>query len=187
MRAAVTRNVRDTYVVGHDAKSDMQVCSGITYHLVEQDRQDGLFPGMINLYPRGISAWNVCARAAWWKLQGGSILRRGFKFTESYLDTVWRSKPRGVRGANIVHNFQLFGPYFLRSHHLFGIEPYVYIDGTLAEYFGSYEVFDTAQIDRSTIRRVFDIERDGYSHCRQIVVMSAVGGQYHPALQNAGG
>jgi glycosyltransferase involved in cell wall biosynthesis len=78
-----------------------------------------------------------------------------------------------VRGANIVNNFQLFGPYFLRSHHLFAKEPHVYMDGTLDEYFGSYEVFDTAQIDRSTIGRVFDIKREGYSHCCQIVVMSA--------------
>jgi hypothetical protein len=35
MRAAVTRDVRDTYVVGRDAKSDIQVFSGITYHLAE--------------------------------------------------------------------------------------------------------------------------------------------------------
>jgi glycosyltransferase involved in cell wall biosynthesis len=173
MRAAVTRDARNTYVVGCDAKTDIRVFSGSTHHLAEQGRQDGLFAGMINLYPRGISAWNVYARAAWWKLQGRSIQRSGFKFTESYLDTIWRNKLRGVQSANIVNNFQLFGPYFLRSYHLFGIEPYVYIDGTLDEYFGSYEGFDTSEIDRSTIRRAFDIEREGYALCRQIVVMSA--------------
>lgn len=37
-----------TYVVGCDAKSDIRVFSGITYHLAVQGVQDGLLNGMVN-------------------------------------------------------------------------------------------------------------------------------------------
>ena len=151
MLGAVTRDGRPTYVVGCDAKEDIRVFSGTTYHLAEQGTQDGLIAGMINLYPRGIRAWRIYARAGWWKLQGGSFRRSGFKFTEHYLDAIWAHKLQGLRGASLINNFQLFGPYFLRCHGSFGIEPYVYIDGTLNEYFDGYELFELAEIDKSTI------------------------------------
>ena len=40
-----------TYVVGCDAKSDIRVFSGITYHLAVQGVQDGLLNGMVNSIP----------------------------------------------------------------------------------------------------------------------------------------
>jgi hypothetical protein len=33
--------------------------------------QDGLLTAMANLYPRGIGAWRLYARAGWRKLRGG--------------------------------------------------------------------------------------------------------------------
>lgn len=161
-----------TYVVGCDAKSDIRVFSGITYHLAKQGVQDGLLTGMVNLYPRGIGAWRVYARAGWWKLSGGLRGRQGFKFTDGFLDGIWKSRLPALQGSTVINNFQVFGSYFLRSHEAFGILPYSYIDGTLGEYFGDYQAFDAADVDETAMRQALSVEREGYASCRKIVVMS---------------
>jgi glycosyltransferase involved in cell wall biosynthesis len=161
-----------TYVVGCDAKSDIRVFSGTTYHLAMQGVQDGLLTGMVNLYPRGTHAWRAYARAGWWKLKGGFTGRSGFKFTDGFLDAIWRRNLPVLGGSKIVNNFQLFGSHFQRSYRTFGIEPYFYIDGTLGEYFSDYRLFDTAKIDETAIRQALTIEREGYASCCKIVVMS---------------
>src|SRR5271169_3528993 len=148
---------RRTYVVGCDAKSDTRVFSGTTYHLAVQGVQDGLFTGMVNLFPRGIHAWGVYARAGWWKLKGGFSGRSGFKFTDGFLDAIWRRNLPVLAGSKIVNNFQLFGSHFLRSYRTFGIEPYFYIDSTLGEYFSDYRLFDTATIDETAISQALTI------------------------------
>jgi glycosyltransferase involved in cell wall biosynthesis len=167
-----------TYVVGCDAKSDIRVFSGITYHLAMQGVQDGLLTGMVNLYPRGIHAWSAYARAGWWKLKGGFGGRSGFKFTDGFLDTVWRRNLPALKGSKVINNFQLFGSHFLRSYQSFGIEPYFYIDGTLVEYFGDYRLFDTAKIDEIAIRQALIIEREGFASSHKIVVMSKRSADY---------
>jgi glycosyltransferase involved in cell wall biosynthesis len=146
--------------------------SGTTYHLAEQGVQDGVFSGMVNLFPRGVGAWSIYARAGWWKLKGGLGGRNGFKFTDSYLGAIWRRNLPALAGSRIVNNFQLFGSRFLRSYTSFGIEPCLYIDGTLKEYFNGYSAFDTAGIEQAVVRRALVIEREGYENCRKIVVMS---------------
>ncbi len=161
-----------TYVVGCDVKRDIRVFSGTTYHLANQGVEDGLLTGMINLYPKGIGAWRVYAKAGLWKLRGGFRGRHGFKFTDGYLDSIWKRSLPALKGATIINNFQLFGSFFLQSHRAFGIEPYLYIDGTLNEYFGSYRAFDTAKVDETAMRRALKLEREGYASCRKIVVMS---------------
>jgi glycosyltransferase involved in cell wall biosynthesis len=161
-----------TYLVGCDAKNDIRVFSGTTYHLAQQGIQDGLLTGMLNLYPRGIAAWPVYARAGWWKLNGGLRGRRGFKYTDIYLDGIWKHGLVALQGSRVINNFQLFGEYFLSEHERLGIEPYVYIDGTLNEYFGSYRAFDTAEIEEGVMQRAYAIERAGYASCRNVVVMS---------------
>jgi glycosyltransferase involved in cell wall biosynthesis len=163
---------RNAYLVGCDAKSDTRVFSGTTYHLAEQGLQDRVFAGMMNLFPRGAHAWNIYARAGWWKLKGGFGGRHGFKFTNGFLDAIWRRNLPVLAGSRVVNNFQLFGPHFLRSYRSFGIDPYFYIDGTLREYFKGYSAFDTAGIDQAVMRRALLIEREGYEYCRKIVVMS---------------
>jgi glycosyltransferase involved in cell wall biosynthesis len=163
---------RRTYVVGCDAKSDIRVFSGSSYHLAVQGMEDGLFTGMVNLFPRGIHAWGVYARAGWWKLKGGFGGRSGFKFTDGFLDAIWRHNLPVLAGSKVVNNFQLFGSHFLRSYRTFDIEPYSYIDGTLSEYFCSYGAFDTTEVDETTMRRALAVEREGYASCRKIVVMS---------------
>ena len=165
-------NEPNTYLVGCDAKSDIRVFSGSTYHLAEQGMQDGVFTGMVNLYPRGIHGWRVYARAGWWKLKGGFSGRRGFKFTDGFLDTIWRRNLPILNGSKVINNFQLFGSHFLYSYRSFGIEPYFYIDGTLKEYFSTYGAFDTGKMDETAMRRAFVIEREGYATCHKIVVMS---------------
>jgi glycosyltransferase involved in cell wall biosynthesis len=172
MQQASSSASRRTYVVGCDAKRDIRVFSGTTYHLAVQGVQDRLLTGMVNLYPRGIHAWPAYTRAGWWKLKGGFSGRGGFKFTDGFLDAIWRRNLPVLAGSNIINNFQLFGSHFLHSHRSFGIEPYFYIDGTLSEYFGSYGAFDTAEVDETAMRRAFDVEREGYASCRKIVVMS---------------
>jgi glycosyltransferase involved in cell wall biosynthesis len=163
---------RRAYLVGCDAKSDIRVFSGTTYYLAQQGVQDGLFTGMVNLYPRGIHAWGAYARAGWWKLLGGIRGRRGFKYTDRFLDVLWRDKLPALRNSILINNFQLFGSRFLQSHQAFGIEPYFYIDGTLDEYFGSYRPFDTAKFDDKEMRQALAVEREGYASCSKIVVMS---------------
>lgn len=163
---------RGTYVVGCDAKQDIRVFSGSTYHLAKQGVEDGLLTGMVNLYPRGVDAWRVFARAGLWKLSGGLRGRHGFKFTDGYLESIWKRSLPGLKGARVVNNFQLFGSYFFQSHQTFGIEPYFYIDGTLDEYFGNYRLFDTANIDETAMRSALALERVGYASSRKVVVMS---------------
>jgi glycosyltransferase involved in cell wall biosynthesis len=161
-----------TYVVGCDAKQDIRVFSGTTYHLAEQGVEDGLLSGMMNLYPRGLGAWRVYARAGWWKLCGGIHGRSGFKFTDGFLDGIWKHGLPALKDSIVINNFQLFGTHFLHSYRAFGIEPYFYIDGTLDEYFGNYRQFDTAEIDVTAIQHALAVERAGYWSCRKIVVMS---------------
>lgn len=162
-----------TYLVGCDGKDDLRVFSGSTYHLALQGVQDGVLTAMVNLYPRGMGAWRIYARAGWWKLRGGIRGRYGFKFTDGFLDGIWQRALPALRGSTVINNFQLFGRHFLRCHRAFDITPYCYIDGTLAEYFDGYRDFDTARIDRQAMDQALAAERDGYAACRKIVVMSA--------------
>lgn len=172
MQPASRPNGPCTYVVGCDFKSDMRVFSGSTYHLALAGVEAGLLGGMVNLYPRGVRAWPVYARAGWWRLSGGLRGRYGFKFTDGYLDGIWKRGLPALRGSRVINNFQLFGSRFLQCHEAFGIVPYFYIDATLAEYFASYRAFDTAQIDEAAMRQGLAAERDGYAACRKVVVMS---------------
>lgn len=160
------------FVVGCDVKQDIRVFSGSTYHLAQQGVEDGVLTGMVNLYPRGIAAWQVYARAGWWKLLGGIRGRHGFTYTDEYLDGIWKQGLPALRDSIVINNFQLFGAHFLGAHRAFGIEPYFYIDGTLDEYFNSYRSFDTAKIDERAMHRALTLEPDGYACCRKIVVMS---------------
>ena len=171
------------YVIGCDAKSDIRVFSGITYHLANQGVQDGLLTGMVNLYPRGIGAWQVYARAGWWKLSGGLRRRQGFKFTDAFLDGIWKRRLPALQGSTVINNFQVFGSYFLRSHEAFGVLPYSYIDGTLGEYFRDYRAFDAAGV-RTAIRQAIAVEREGYASCRKIVVMSKRTAEYIACYYN---
>ena len=77
--------------------------SGSTYHLALAGVEAGVLAGMVNLYPRGVEAWPVYARAGWWRLSGGLRGRYGFKFTDGYLDGIWK---RGLRGAARVQGYQ---------------------------------------------------------------------------------
>jgi glycosyltransferase involved in cell wall biosynthesis len=167
-----------TYLVGCDAKRDIRVFSGSTYHLAAQGVQDGLFTGMVNLFPRGIHAWGVYAGAGWWKLKGGFSGRSGFKFTDSFLDAIWRRNLPVLKGSKIVNNFQLFGSHFLQNYRTFGIEPYFYIDATLGEYFRDYRFFDTAKIDETAISQALTLEREGFASSHKVVVMSKRSADY---------
>ena len=162
-----------TYLVGCDSKNDIRVFSGITYHLALQGVQDGVLTAMVNLYPRGVRASAIYARAGLWKLRGGIRGRHGFKFTNGFLDGIWKRGLPALRGSTVINNFQLFGSNFLRFHSAFGITPYCYIDGTLGEYFGNYRDFDAAaQIDDTSLGQALDVERDGYAVSRKVLVMS---------------
>jgi glycosyltransferase involved in cell wall biosynthesis len=167
-----------TYVVGCDFRSDIRVFSGITYHLALEGVEAGVLAGMVNLYPRGVRAWPVYARAGWWRLSGGLLGRYGFKFTDGYLDGIWKRGLPALQGSRVINNFQLFGSRFLERHEAFGIVPYFYIDATLAEYLGSYRAFDTAEIDDSAMQQGLAAERDGYAACRKLVVMSKRTAEY---------
>jgi glycosyltransferase involved in cell wall biosynthesis len=172
MQQALPSARRRIYVIGFDVKRDIRVFSGSTYHLAKQGVEDGLLTGMINLYPKGVGAWQIYAKAGLWKLGGGLRGRHGFKFIDGYLETIWKRTLPTLQGATIINNFQLFGSFFLRSHRAFEIDPYLYIDGTLDEYFGDYGAFDTAIIDETTMRDARALEREGYASCHKIVVMS---------------
>jgi glycosyltransferase involved in cell wall biosynthesis len=166
------------YVVGCDCRNDIRVFSGSTYHLALEGVEAGLLTGMVNLYPRGLAGWPVYARAGWWRLSGGLRGRYGFKFTDGYLDGIWKRGLPALQGSRVINNFQLFGSRFLERHEAFGIVPYFYIDATLAEYLGSYRAFDTAEIDDSAMQQGLAAERDGYAACRKLVVMSKRTAEY---------
>jgi glycosyltransferase involved in cell wall biosynthesis len=169
----VARASSPAYLVACDPhRGDVEVFSGITYHLALEGVRDGLIAGMLNLRPRGIRHWRIYVRAALWKLAGGVRGRPGFKFTDEYLDWAWRRTLPVLRGSSVINNFQLFGSHFLSRHRDFAITPYSYIDGTLEEYFRTYKAFDTADIEEQTIARALSAERENYAACRRIVTMS---------------
>jgi glycosyltransferase involved in cell wall biosynthesis len=172
MQQAAVPGRPNTYLVGCDVKQDIRVFSGITYHLAQEGVEDGLFTGMVNLFPRGIHAWRVYARAGWRRLRGGIHGHHGFKYTDGFLDGLWKHGLPALRDSIVINNFQLFGSHFLKSHRAFGIEPYSYIDGTLHEYFGDYRGFDTSKFDETEMRQALAVEREGYASCSKIVVMS---------------
>ena len=87
-----------TYIVGCDFRCDIRVFSGITYHLALEGMEAGLLTGMVNLYPRGVGAWPVYARAGLWRLSGGVRGRYGFKYTDG--------PPRGHPRENWTCAFQ---------------------------------------------------------------------------------
>jgi glycosyltransferase involved in cell wall biosynthesis len=178
MRQASPSARSRTYVVGCDAKTNIRVFSGTTYHLALQGVEDGLFTGMVNLFPHGIRAWGIYLRAGLWKLKGGGARRSGFKFTDDFLDAIWRRNLPILKGSKIINNFQLFGSHFLRSYRCFGIEPYFYIDSTLGEYFRDYRLFDTANIDESTVNQALTIEGEGFAISPKIMVMSKRSADY---------
>jgi glycosyltransferase involved in cell wall biosynthesis len=168
MQNASQRARCPTYLVGCDFKQDIRLVSGITYHLAQQGVADGLLTGMRNLYPRSLGNWQVLARGSVWKLSG----RHGFKYTDGFLDGVWRHALPSLRASTVINNFQLFGSHFHQNYRAFGIEPYFYIDGTLDEYFHNYRAFDTAKIEETVINEALAVEREGYAICPKIVVMS---------------
>jgi glycosyltransferase involved in cell wall biosynthesis len=179
MQQPVPPSAPRVYVVGCDAKQDIRVFSGITYHLANQGVEDGLLTGMVNLYPRGIRGCGVYARAGWWKLRGGIHGRHGFIFTDGYLDSIWKRTLRTLQDSIVINNFQLFGSYFRQFHRTFGIAPYTYIDTTLGELFANYGSFDHyADIEETTISEALDIEREGYAIAHKIVVMSKRSADY---------
>jgi glycosyltransferase involved in cell wall biosynthesis len=121
-----------------------------------------------------MGAWPIYAAAVWWKLNRRDPLRRkGFKFTDTYLDALWKRNLPSLGGAAVVSNFQVYGPYFMRSHGAFGVEPYLYIDGSLHEYFDHYGPFEAAEIDDNARLRALEFERESYAAVRKIVVMNA--------------
>jgi glycosyltransferase involved in cell wall biosynthesis len=150
------------------------VFSGSTYHLALAGVEAGVLAGMFNLYPRIVGGWPVFLRAGLWKLSG----RYGFKFTDQYLDGVWKRGLQALRGCSIINNFQLFGSRFLQCYEAFDIAPYFYIDASLEEYFGYYRPFDTAGIGEAAMRQAVAAERNGYAACRKLVVMSRRTGDY---------
>jgi glycosyltransferase involved in cell wall biosynthesis len=168
MARALRSNESRTYVVGCDFKSDIRVFSGSTYHIALAGVEAGVLAGMVNLYPRLVSAWPVFLRAGWWKLSG----RHGFKLTDGYLDGIWKRGLSALRGCKVINNFQLFGSRFLQCHEAFDIVPYFYIDASLGEYFSYYRPFDTAKFDEAAMLQAMASERDGYAACRKLVVMS---------------
>ena len=161
---------RCTYLVGCDSKQDIRVFSGSTYHLAQQGVEDGLLTGMMNLHPQGVGDWRVFVRAGLWKLRGSRA--RGFKFTDGYLDGIWKRGLPALRDSIVINNFQLFGSHFVKSHRAFGVEPYFYIDGTLDEWFSSYRAYDAAKFDETVVRQALVVEQEGYASSRKIVVMS---------------
>jgi glycosyltransferase involved in cell wall biosynthesis len=160
------------FVVGCDTKSDIRVFSGSTYYLALQGVRDGLLTGMINLYPKGPSAWPIYAKAGWWRLGGFRSRRHGFRFTDQYQDAVWKRHLPALRGSAVINNFQVFGPHFLRSHGSFGISPYAYVDATLSELFNDYRPYEASVFDEATIQHAIAAERRSYASCRKVVVMS---------------
>jgi glycosyltransferase involved in cell wall biosynthesis len=172
MRRVSAPDGKRTYVVGCDHQNDIRVFSGSTYHLALEGVKAGLLTGMVNLHPRGIGGWPVYARAAWWRYRGALRGRYGFKFTDRYLDGIWKRGLPALRESRVINNFQLFGPRFLERHEVFDIAPYFYIDASLGEYFGEYRDFDTAHIDGAAMRHALAAERLGYAVCRKLMVMS---------------
>src|SRR4029077_6670489 len=114
---------RCTYLVGCDVKQDIRVFSGSTYHLAQQGVEDGLLTGMMNLHPQGVGDWGGFLRAGLWKLRGSR--GRGFKFTDGFLDGIWKRGLPALRDSIVINNFQLFGSNFGQSNQDSGLGPYV--------------------------------------------------------------
>jgi glycosyltransferase involved in cell wall biosynthesis len=116
----------------------------------------------------------VQVKGALWKL--ARMLRgqksKGFKFTNAYLDEVWPKYIEAVAGTTLVNNFQMYGREFGKRRKKLDIGAYLYIDGTLTEYFETYAHYEVAEIDPSTRQRAIEIEREDYHSADGIIAMS---------------
>ena len=148
--------------------------SGITFHMTCAGLAARQLEGCFSLYSAEKPLRSLQIRGALWKLarklQGHKT--SGFKFTSDYLDQVWPRYIEGVAGTTLVNNFQLYGGQFLKRYKSLGIAPYFYIDGTLADYFESYDDFDVADIDPWTRQHAIEVEREGYHAAAGITAMS---------------
>jgi len=148
--------------------------SGTTFHMACAGLATGQLEGCFSLYSAEKPLRSLQVRGALWKLARKLKGQKtsGFKFTSDYLDQVWPKYIEGVAGATLINNFQLYGRQFLKRYKSLAIAPYFYIDGTLAEYFESYDEFDVADIDPWTRRHAVEVEQEGYHAAAGIVAMS---------------
>jgi glycosyltransferase involved in cell wall biosynthesis len=148
--------------------------SGSTYHLARAGVSIKKLEGCFSLYSGAKPARSVQVKGALWKL--ARMLRgqksKGFKFTNAYLDEVWPKYIEAVAGTTLVNNFQMYGREFGKRRKKLDIGAYLYIDGTLTEYFETYAHYEVAEIDPSTRQRAIEIEREDYHSADGIIAMS---------------
>jgi glycosyltransferase involved in cell wall biosynthesis len=153
--------------------------SGITYHLARAGLASRHLEGCFSLYSGQKPPRAVQIRGALWR--AARMLRRqkmrGFKFTADYLDAVWPRYLRDLAGATVISNFQLYSRHFLKRRKALDIGAWYYIDGTLTEYFESYDDFEVADIDPDTRQRALALEQEGYDSADGIVAFSRLTAQ----------
>jgi glycosyltransferase involved in cell wall biosynthesis len=163
------------FVVGQAiAESLERSFSGTTLHLAQAGMASGTLEGCFSLYARDRPDNVLRGIGALWKLSRYALRRKpdGFKFSEAGLDYLWRKNIRHLAGTSLLNNFQLYGGWYHDHCAHYGIGTNYYIDGTLSEYFESYESMDTSNLDRSTQAAALAMEQAGYKTADRIIVMS---------------
>ena len=156
------------------SRSLQESFSGSTYNLAKAGIASRTLEGMVSLYSGSAPDRGLQLRGLTWKLGKRIRFQRssGFKFSASYLKSVWPPHVEALAGTALINNFQNFGPDFHKRRRDLDIGAYFYIDGTLSEYFETYAEYDTANIDSSTAEEAIAMEKEGYADADGIVVMS---------------
>ena len=152
-----------------------QSFSGSTHYFAAAGIEAGVFEGAMGfVYPeQWQNAWaNV--RGAVWKagLKAQGKRTSGFKFSKPYLDLAWRRVMPALRGVDVVSNFQIVSPLFMKQRRRIDAGLHFFIDGTLHEYFEGYSQFEAGNVDTGIVAKAMEIERLGYQDADSIVAMS---------------
>lgn len=148
--------------------------SGSSYYLARAGMAIGVFDGIFAAQSEVRRDLPLKAQAALWKASRKIRGQKagGFKFSRDFQDRIWKENMEYVAGCDIIDNCQTRGVWFHEHSHSFDIRVFPYIDGTLHEYFTTYDKFDCAIIDSATRREAIEDERLGYANAHHIIAMS---------------
>lgn len=147
-------------LVAYGDPTDVRTWSNIPYFFLRAGLRNGLFGTGVILRP---SSFRL--RRLLWNASRPFVLDapRGFMYSRSYLEDLWRAREAPKEIGEYVSHYQLLPPRDVVP------EPIsYYIDATMRQYFGEYEYHIGRRVRAEALAR----EREAYLAARYVVCMS---------------
>lgn len=146
---------------------DPTLWSGIPYHFLQAAVCEGTLDAGLALRPPAGPTHR--ARRATWNamraLSGAGI--RGYQYSESRLNLLWRDQRRALSGAVVVNMFQLYPPWLIEAE---DIQKWFSVDQTLYQNFSHYGL--DRLLGQRTMREAMALEQAGYRSAAGVVTHS---------------